>query len=60
MTLEEAIEINEDLVPDLNIMQSPMRAHAVQLGAEALKYIKQWRLPGHGGATILLPGETKE
>jgi len=33
---------------------------ALQLGIEALKYIREWRLPGHGGATIRLPGETEE
>ena len=58
MTLEEAIGILERNCP--NRVINFVMHDATRLGIEALKYIKEWRIPPHGGATILLPGETKE
>jgi len=60
MTLDEAILELNDLVAEGGIYNAAKRYQAAKLGIEALKYIKEWRIPPHGRATILLPGETAE
>jgi len=60
MTVEKGIEVLEiENKYPWNRDNSELR-EAVKLGIEALKYIKEWRIPPHGGATILLPGETEK
>ena len=63
ITLTEAIGLLDAIYKDReadNLPQDLPGQQAILLGIEALKYIKEWRLPPHGGATILLPGEKAE
>ena len=60
MTIEEAIEKLDGIFELGHEDWGNPEYDALKLGIEALKFIKEWRIPPHGGATILLPGETKE
>ena len=60
MTLDEAIKIQENFLKTIPDTRYPNLFHAIQLGIEALKKIKEQRnLDGWLG-TLGLPGETEE
>jgi len=60
ITIDEAIEANEDTVELLTEKGLIRKAKAVQLGIEALKFKKTWLKGRFYPSDYLLPGETKE
>ena len=60
MTIDEAIEINEDQRESLLERGLPVSAEAAKLGIEALKLVKELRECMPGSAVKLLPGETED
>ena len=60
MTLDEAIERNEDIQMEFLPIPSHRNWEAVQLGIEALKRLEEGRQKGYDFFGHLLPGETKD
>ena len=58
MTIEDAIKILGEIFELGHEDWRNPDYDAIKLGIEALKFIKEWRIPPAGGATILLLGET--
>ena len=60
MTIEKAIELNEDTLKSLRELSLFNRVIALQLGIEALRWIDSRRDGDWHRCNILLPGETEE
>ena len=60
MTIDEAIEANEDIKRRHYNRMVDKEREAIQLGIEALKRLQTIRAPWYSIVTRLLPGETKE
>lgn len=59
MTIQEAIEILQDLHTTLPQSDPELRREAVKLGIEALKRLQDGRQKGYDYFAHLLPGETE-
>ena len=59
MTLTESIEVLTDFRHQESELLGNEFSDALQIGIEAMKREKVWRLNDPGGAIYLLPGETE-
>ena len=60
MTIDEAIQILDDLIKSGEYEGDPYDSVAVKLGIEALKQIKKERFIAHPYCLNPLPGETED
>jgi len=60
MTLNEAIEVLDNIISRLSIVEEPDDLKAINLGCEAMKYLQHDREQCPSLGYDFLPGETKE
>ena len=60
MKLEGAIEVHITLLAAPVLKDNPKVVAALELGIEAMKHVKDFRLTVDGKPSYLLPGETED